>query len=91
MILRRRQLSLCGHLQLIYDEGEVSGGSAFHIEVEVMARVVPTHQGVLAIGPHIEHVKDAVTKQRRLDAKLVKIKSQLENFNHCCIVLIIRP
>ena len=39
-----------------------------------------THQGVLAIGPHIEHVKEAVTKQRRLDAKLVKIKSQLEWF-----------
>ena len=70
--------SLCGHLQLVDDEGEVGGGSALHIEVEVVARVVPTHQGVLAIGPHIEHVEDAVTKQRRLDAKLVKIKSQLE-------------
>ena len=72
--------SLCSHLQLVYDEGEVSGGSALHIEVQVVARVVPAHQGVLTIGPHIEHVKDAVTKQGRLNAKLVKIKSQLEWF-----------
>ena len=44
-----------------------------------MARVVSAHQGILAIGPDIEHVKDAVTQQRRLDAKLVKIKAQLKN------------
>ena len=43
-----------------------------------MARVVSAHQGILAIGPDIEHVKDAVTQQRRLDAKLVKIKAQLK-------------
>ena len=43
-----------------------------------MARVVSAHQGVFAIGPDIEHVKDTVTQQRRLDAKLIKIKAQLK-------------
>lgn len=79
--MKRCQLSLRGHhLQLVYDEGEVGGGPALHIEVEVMARVVSAHQWILPICPDIEHVKDAVTKQRGLDAKLVKVKSQLQYY-----------
>ena len=40
-------------LQLAQDEGEVRGGAALHVQVEVVPRVVAAHQRVLAVGAYV--------------------------------------
>ena len=66
-------------LEVAQDKCEVCGGTTLDIEIDMVASVVAAYQRILAIGRHIEHVKDTVAEQRRLHGQLIKVKPELAN------------